>query len=220
MVVATRAFCQSLPDSLPPASSTENQEIEFNDNGESIRKPSNLNTKKLQTNFTIGSSFTTTSGYGSGLTNFISPTLSYRVNPRLSFRAGITISNTFLFDYQPWFSNETFTPYDANFTQALVFVEGSYLVTPKLRLTGGAFKLFTIDDNSPSFNPYTTNEPYGFYLNADYEIKEGMHFQAGFSYTKGINPYRYSPLYDPSPFQGSFMPTPYARDPFYQPFGW
>lgn len=178
--------------------------------------------KRLQTNVMIGTQFSTSSWFGSGLTTYIAPSLSYRISPRFSVRGGLVISNTSLFDYRPWFSAEGSPSYNANFTQAIIYLEGSYRVTDKLTISGAGFKQFTVTDNSNFYNPYSRNEPYGIYLNADYKIAEGVHIQAGFGYSKGYSPYMGSPLYNPSPFSGgSFYSSPFYRDPFNPvPFGW
>ena len=197
-------------DTLPPS-------ITVDQDGTLIAPP-----KRMQTNVMIGTQFSTSSWFGSGLTTFISPSVSYRVSPRFSVRGGLTIANTALFDYKPWFALEGSPTYDANFTKAVLYLEGSYQVTDRLTISGAGFKEFTITDNSNFYNPYSNNEPYGIYLNADYKIAEGVHIQAGFGYTRGYSPYMGSPMYDPSPISGgSFHPSPFQRNTFNNsPFGW
>jgi len=197
-------------DSIPPAMSEEEP-------GKAIRPP-----KRLQTYIGIGTEFTTSSGFGSGFSTYISPSLSYRVSPRFSVRTGVTISNTTLFNYRPWYWSEPSQQLDANFTKAMIWVQGSYMVTDRLTISGAGFKEFTLSDNSTYYNPYTDNNPYGIYLNASYKINDRMYIQAGFGYTKDYMPYMGSPMYDPSPFsRGSFHHQPFHHDPFYQdPFRW
>ncbi len=162
---------------------------------------------RFNTTLSLGSEFFSSSWYGSGLSTYISPGFSYRVNARLSFRAGVTLSNTALFNYQPWYMAESYPPVNANFSKALLFVEGTYLVSDRLILSGGAFKEFTLDSRSPVALPFTENNPEGFYLNVDYRIADGVHIQAGFSFTKGYVPFYGAPLYDPSPlYRNSFTP--------------
>jgi len=178
---------QVISDSLPPSQSEENVPVGTS-SGHQLKSAISLGTDIFS------------SGFGSGFTTYISPAFSYRVNARLSFRAGVTLSNTALFNYRPWFVPEPYQSVNANFSKALLFVEGSYLVSERLTLTGGVFKEFTLDSQSPVILPYTSNNPEGFYLNADYRITNGVHIQAGFGYTKGYVPFYGSPLYDPSPF--------------------
>lgn len=178
--------------------------------------------KRMQTNVILGTQFSGSSYYGTGLTTFISPSISYNVSPRFSVRGGLTISNTSLFNYRPWYAVEGTSPFDANFSKALIYLEGTYRITERLTISGAGFKEFTIADNSPINNPFSKNEPYGIYLNAQYKITERAFFQVGFGYTKGYSPYIGSPMYDPSPFSGgAFSPSPLQRDPFNsRPFGW
>jgi len=198
-------------DTLPPSAGP--------DSGITLPIPA----KRLQTNVTIGTQFSTSSWFGSGLTTYIAPTLTYRVSPRFSVRGGLAIANTSLFDYRPWFSTEGSSTYDANFTRAILYLEGSYRVTDKLTISGAGFKEFTITDNSRFYNPYTQNEPYGIYLNADYRISDNVHIQAGFGYTKGYSPFMGTP-YTPigTPFTGgAFYSSPFQPDPFHSgPTAW
>lgn len=178
--------------------------------------------KRMQTSVMIGTQFSTSSWYGSGLTTFISPSLSYLVSPRFSISGGVTVSNTSLFNYRPWYAVEPTSPFDANFSKALIYLEGSYRVTERLTISGAGFKEFTITDNSPFYNPLTKNEPYGIYLNADYKVSERAHIQIGLGYSRGYSPYSGSPIYDPSPFSGgAFSPSPFQHTPFNsRPLGW
>lgn len=178
--------------------------------------------KRMQTNIIIGTQISSSSWYGSGLTTFVSPSVSYQVSPRFSLRGGLSVANTTLFNYRPWFAAEGSSTFDANFTKAVLYLEGSYRVTDKLTISGAGFKEFTLTDNSNFYNPFSQNEPYGIYLNADYKIADGVHIQAGFGYTRGYSPYMGSPMYDPSPFSvGSFSSSPFHRNPLNTgPFGW
>jgi hypothetical protein len=162
-----------------------------------------LSSGRVHTNLTIGSSFSSWSGYGSMLTTYVSPSFSYRVSPKITLRAGITISNNALFGYRPWYGAESLNTYDANFSKALVYLEGTYLVTNRLTISGLAYKEFTIDDNSRFTNPFTRNNPQGIYMNADYRISDGFHFQAGFGYSKGYSPFPVSTGFAPAGFPGS-----------------
>jgi len=198
-------------------SDTIPQSVTIDAEGEQITPP-----KRLKTNVMIGTQFSGSSYYGTGLTTFISPSISYRVSPRFSVSGGLTVSNTSLFNYRPWYAAEGSSPFDANFSKALIYLEGTYRISERLSISGAGFKEFTITDNSPFYNPLSKNEPYGIYLNAQYKIAERAYFQVGFGYTSGYSPYMGSPMYDPSPFSGgTFSPSPFQQDPFNsRPFGW
>jgi len=170
-------------DSIPSAITGE-------ESGKLIRAP-----KRLQTNVSIGTAFTTTSGFGSGFSTYLSPTLSYRVSPRFTVRGGVSVSNTTLFNYQPWYTIEPSQQLNANFTKALIWVQGSYMVTDRLMISGAGYKEFTVTDNSPTYNPYTSNNPYGIYLNATYKINDRMFIQAGFGYRRNQMPFQNDPFF-------------------------
>ncbi|TSA27752.1 MAG: hypothetical protein D4R67_05560 [Bacteroidetes bacterium] len=183
-----------------------------------------LPSKRMQTYVTIGTQFSNSAWLGSGLTTFIAPSVSYQVSPRFSIKGGLTLSNTTLFNYRPWYSLESGQTSDVNFTRALVYLEGSYRINDRLTLSGAGFKEFTVQDNSTFYNPCTRNSPQGIYLNADYRIADGVHIQAGFTYTRGYNPYYNSPFPNPSPFYGPsplYDPSPFSGGAFHSsPFNW
>ena len=159
--------------------------------------------KKFDYGLTLGSQFTSVSGFGSGLNTYIAPHFSYSLNKRLSIGGGISITTTNYFNARSWFQNEQFAGSNGNFTNATVFVNGQYLVNDRLTLYGSAFKIFPVNKDplpySP-FNPVSRNGAQGVNFNVDYKIGEHIHIQAGFRYSQGLNPYNTNSYYN-DPFQ-------------------
>ncbi|MDP4282094.1 MAG: hypothetical protein Q8867_08085 [Bacteroidota bacterium] len=160
-----------------------------------------LQRQKLSMHYTVGSSFTMTSGYGSGLTSWVSPTVSYPVNSRFSVHAGLTIMNTTLYGYRPYYysvleNSPLNTKYSGNISSAMISFSGSYKVNDRLTITGSAYKQFPLYSN-PSKNPYYTPDVKGMYMNVGYKILDNMYIQAGFGFQKGGVYGDYSPFGDP-----------------------
>ncbi len=158
-----------------------------------------LQQKKFDYGVNLGSEFTSVSGFGSGLSTYISPHFTYRVNKRFNIGGGINIVTTNYINARSWYQNEQSAGSNGNYSSASIFVCGQYLVNERLTLSGSAFKLFPITkDPLPynPFNPVSRNGAQGVNFNVDYKIGEHMHIQAGFRYSQGLNSYNANPYYN------------------------
>jgi hypothetical protein len=153
---------------------------------------------KLHVGVQVGTEFMTTSGYGSGLSTFLSPTLTYPVSKRFVLTGGISVVNTTLYGVKPYYSltGENAAPgFSGNITQTTLWVSGQYLLSDRITLTGTAYKTIDVWRDTPKYNPFYKNNPEGAYLNVGYKINDFMHIEAGFGYSKGYygssfgNPY-------------------------------
>ncbi len=158
--------------------------------------------KKFDYHVTLGSQFTSISGFGSGLNTYVSPHVSYHVNKRLSIGAGISIIQTNYFKARSYFQNEQASYSNGNFTSAMVYVSGQYLVNDRLTISGSAYKQFPISrDPLPynPFNPVSSKGIQGIDMNVGYRIGDHMYIQAGFRFSDGANPY-YTDPFNRNPF--------------------
>ena len=163
--------------------------------------------KKFDYGLTLGSEFSSVSGFGSALNTYISPRFSYRLGKKFKVGGGFTITETNYFNALGINSSDQFSRSSGSFTSGTVFINGQYALTDRLTLSGSAFKQFPISGNPLPYNPFTpinSRGAQGVDLNIGYKIGEHMFIQAGFRYTDGVNP-----AYG-SPFGNSY----YSRDPF------
>ncbi len=166
--------------------------------------------KKFDYGVTLGSEFTSTSGFGSGLNTYLTPHFSYNINKRLSIGGGFSIVQTNYFKARSYFQNEQNSFSNGSFTSAMIFVNGQYLVNDRLTIYGSAFKQFPItNDPLPynPFNPVSPNGAQGVNFNVGYKVGKNMFIQAGFRYTQGVNPYSPNPFYNDPFHSGSFVPA-------------
>lgn len=165
----------------------------------------------LNYNLSIGTQFTSVSGYVSGITSFLTPHFSYTVNKRLRIGGGFSLSNTNYFNIQSFSTGESPISSNGNFTTATIFVNGQYLVNDRLTIYGSAFKQIPIDGDPLPYNSYypvSRKGAQGININMDYRIGEHFHIQAGFRYTEGRR-------------NDCFYPTvPFLSDPWNQTEGW
>jgi len=171
-----------------------------------------LQPKKFNYNLTLGSEFTSISGYGSALNTYVTPRVSYNVNKRLSIGGGISVIQTNYFNAKSYYQNEQPFSTSGNFTSGMIFVNGQYLVNDRLTISGSAYKQFPISkDPLPynPFNPVSSKGAQGVDFNIGYRIGNHMYIQAGFRYSEGQNPFYANP-FSRSPFMNDSYGSQYG----------
>ncbi len=174
----------------------------------SMQKQNHFIPRKMDFGIQVGTQFSTSS-YGTGFSTFISPHLTYRLSKRFSMSGGVSIVNTSLngLSYTSVSRNEY--SLNGNYTSAMVFLSGQYLVNERLTISGTAYKQFNLFGNIPGYKSFGNNDAQGIYMNVKYTILENVHLEAGFGYSRGYNPF--NSLYN-DPFNRSF------GDPFFHQF--
>ncbi len=177
-----------------------------------------LEPKKFNYGVTVGSQFTSVSGFGSALSTYVTPRVSYNINNRLSIGGGLSIAQTNYFKTRAYFQNESASGSSGNYTSGTIFIEGNYLVNDRLTIYGSAFKQFPISQQSLQYNPYnpiSSKGAQGIDLNVAYKLGEHVFIQAGFRYSDGINPCYADPFN-----RHSFMNEPFGSQPGFGPPRW
>jgi hypothetical protein len=162
--------------------------------------------KKWDYGIQLGTSVTFAGRYGSALSTSVSPHFSWQPTARFRLNAGVSIVNTTLFGYKPYhYGYETGSPLDGNYTHALVYVEGQYLLSKNLMVSGSLYADVPLTGSNPN-NPWSTSSFKGASMDLQYHIGRNATIQAGFSIINSQGPYYYDP----------FRPT---GSMFYDPFG-
>jgi len=146
---------------------------------------------KLHVGVQAGTEFMTTSGNGSGFSTFLSPTLTYPVSKKFIVSGGISIVNTSLYGFKPYYSFPEEKSYTGNITQAMLWVSGQYLLNDRVTITGTAYKTIDIFGEKPGFSSFYKTNPQGAYFNVGYKISDNIHIEAGFGYSQGSNGYSF-----------------------------
>lgn len=163
---------------------------------------------QLHVGVQLGSVFATTSGYGSGFSTYLSPTLTYPVSRRFIISGGISVVNTQLYGVKPFYlfaEGSSLPGFTGNLTQTTLWVSGQYLLSDRITLTGTAFKTINLS-GQPVNSPFFNSNPQGGYLNIGYKVSNSVHIDAGFGYTKGYSGYYYNPY---NPIFGSSNVNPF-----------
>nr|NQU90148.1 hypothetical protein [Bacteroidota bacterium] len=190
-------------DTLPEPATEHTESI----TEEFIEKPGLLSVnpdKKVSLRLEMGTSFGVGSGQGNLFGVYVSPNISYRINPKFRINFGATIRNSNFVNYYSPYSMESTARFSDNFTQTFVYVEGEYMLNPRLMLTAKAYKeVYTF--NEPSVNPRALNmDNGGVAVGFNYKVNENTRIGAEFSFNKGRSPYQ--PYFPGSVFGSGYNP--------------
>lgn len=154
-----------------------------------------------------GTEFMSSSDYGSGLSTYISPTLTYPVSKRFQLSGGIGIVNTSYYGIKPWYSSSEANSFTGNITSARLWISGQYLLGDRITITGTAYKTIDVPGVNP-INNFYKNNPQGAFMKVGYRVSDHMQIEAGFGYSQGYNGYSFG-----SPYSRGFGASGY--DPFF-----
>ena len=136
-----------------------------------------------------GSNFRGNTWFGTSLT----PALAYNVSSRFRLKAGVTVMQGFGNGY--YGVSETGYYSRQNPTTTGIFVQGDYILSNKLMLSGAVYKYF-----SPvNFNDPAQKGPEGesYMLNLNYRPVRNFEINATFEYSHGTGLYHHDPFYQP-----------------------
>jgi len=170
--------------------------------------------KKPVFHVTAGLEFSTTSGYGSGFTQYVVPTVSYPLGKKFMISGGIAIANTNYFNAKPFYPGENFQPYNGNYTSLTIFASGTYFVNDRLTISGSLYKEIPVAGKPLPYSPYNPisgQGSQGVNMNVQYKIGQHMFIQAGFGIHQGRDPYStnpFSPYHTGAPGSMNMMGLP------------
>jgi len=153
----------------------------------------------VSVDLSMGMSFTSAAGGGVFAGSYVSPFVSYDVSKRFRLKVGAGIFNNFGgYAYSP---HGIYSPYAYSpMTFSRVMVGGDYLLNEKVTFSGMVYK---------DFNPFVGNnqdtdlqlqDGEGFMFNLNYRPAENFEINIGIDYSRGQNPYYYSPFRQSSLF--------------------
>ncbi len=156
----------------------------------------------------LGSYYINNGAYGSLFGTYVAPHIGLQISDRFRLQTGGTFS---------WSSVTEQAAEGLPNTGALpsnIYVSGSYLVNPKVIISGTIFKEFSLLSNNPDEKVHPRAFSYdrdGFIIGASYRPTENMRIEARFGYSRGDSPYPYYPLSPISNFNPALRLSP---DPF------
>lgn len=159
--------------------------------------------KKPDADVTFGTSFSTDLKRGYSFSTFAAPEIKYRTSKRFTIRGGISLVNT------EYHNSMIYSPagigiYSGNITQGMIYISGDYMLSPRLFLSGTAYKEFSIDHSSSGNILNPAFEGKGLMMNVRFIPSDHVTIDAGVEFYQGNNPYR--SMYN-NPFYRPFAPT-------------
>ena len=149
----------------------------------------------FQTGAFAGSDFHGNSWFGTS----VAPALAYNVSDRFRLKVGVNITQGYGNALYGWYDN-FYYPANNSPTTTSIFVQGDYLLSNKLMLSGAVYKYFSpynININDPRFK---SPDGEGILFNINYRPARNFEINASFEYGRGNSPYYRSPFYQPTLF--------------------
>jgi len=146
----------------------------------------------------VGTSFTSFSGYGSGISSFAMPTMDYQINNKFGINAGLMMINNNMNSVPYYFSSENANnTFSGNVNHSIFFASGTFQLSKKLTVSGSAFKQISNNGNMEKVNPQAFNfDSKGVSIGLKYQLSKNASFGAEIHMIKGFTPY--------SPYQTLF----------------
>jgi hypothetical protein len=150
-------------------------------------------------NVQVGTGFGSNFHGNSSFYTFASPSLAYNLTTRFRLKTGVTVFNNFgsplYTGYDPYYS-----PAISSGTTTSVFVQGDYLLSNKLMISGALYKDFSTFNLHSTDPRLKTPESQGMILNLNYRPTSSVEINASFGYGTGNR----SMLHDPFNRNGMF----------------
>ena len=157
----------------------------------------------------IGVSMQVGTGFGSNFRGnssfytFVSPSIAYNLTPRFRLKTGVTVFNNF---GGPLYtgSDPYYSPVMPSGTTTSVFVQGDYLLSNKLMISGALYKDFSTFNAHVTDPRFKSPESQGMILNLNYRPTSGVEINASFGYGNGNGSMFHDPFYRPGMFTGGY----------------
>jgi hypothetical protein len=150
----------------------------------------------------VGTGFGSNFHGQSSFSTFVSPALAYNVSSRFRLKAGVTVFNNFGDPLYGGYDNY-YSPVMPGGTTTSVFVQGDYLLSNKLMLSGALYKDFSTFNAHVTDPRLKTPESQGMILNLNYRPTSHFEINASFGYGTGNRSMLHDPFYRNSMFPGN-----------------
>jgi hypothetical protein len=149
----------------------------------------------------VGTGFAGNFKGNSSFSTFVSPALAYNVSPRFRIKTGVTVFQNF---GDPYYAGYDYynSPVIQSGTTTSLFIQGDYLLSNKVMLSGAFYKDFNSFNANISDPRLKTPESQGMILNLNYRPTSSFEINASFEYGNGNRSAFSSPFYPGSMFPG------------------
>jgi hypothetical protein len=134
---------------------------------------------------------------------FLSPSFAYNVSDRFRLKAGVTVTQGFGNGFYGGYENLYHSPNTGTTTTA-IFVQGDYLLSNKVMLSGAVYKEFSPFNAHVTDPRLKTPENQGMLLNLSYRPFSNFEINASFEYGQGNRSVLNDPFYRHGMFPGFY----------------
>jgi hypothetical protein len=196
LTCSLNAFCQYYYSGLSSSFEMPRTQYTVDSTGNLLFKPGDIGFS-MQVGTSFGSNFHGNSSFGT----FVSPALAYNVSNRFRLKAGVTVFNNFGDPYYAGYDNY-YSPVMSNGTTTSVFVQGDYLLSNKLMISGALYKDFSTFNTHVTDPRFKNPESQGMILNLNYRPARNFEINASFGYGTGNRSMLHDPFYRNGMFPG------------------
>jgi hypothetical protein len=143
---------------------------------------------RLKFHLDAGAFAGTSFGSGDYFGTYVSPQINYRLSPKFTLTAGMTLTNTI---GNPWYSCSIEGQYgypSANFTRSFLYASGAYQLSERLVLSGTVYKEINLYNQDSFSKNNNTGDYHGMIMGVDYKIGKNIFIQGQIEISN--NPYR------------------------------
>ena len=189
------AFSQYYYSGLSSSFNMPRTQYVVDSTGNLLFKPGDIGFS-MQVGTTFGGNFKGNSAFST----YVSPAMAYNISPRFRLKAGVTIFQNFGDPYYAGY--DYYSPVINSGTTTSVFVQGDYLLSNKLLLSGAFYKDINAFNSNISDPRLKTPDSQGMILNLNYRPTSSFEINASFEYGNGTRSALHSPFYPGSMFPG------------------
>jgi len=137
----------------------------------------------------------------------ISPSVSFKLKPKLHLVTGMSYQTYFVNTNKSVVEEANQFNHATNISVGTIYISGIYELNSKTTIRSTAWKQFDLSSPKTTLNPRATNfEAEGINVGINYKVNDHFQIDASFDYSNGYNPYRsaYQRFgnYSSSPFGG------------------
>jgi hypothetical protein len=142
---------------------------------------------KLDYHLSVGTTFITSKGFGSGSASYVTPELTYKFTPRFHLNVGVMVlQSNFLVNRYSLMANEPSVVVKTKpSTNFLAFVSGDYLINDKLMVSGTLVK--DLSGSGGNNSAYGNNNFQSMSVHLDYKLTKNITIGAGMHMSNGNN---------------------------------
>jgi len=155
----------------------------------------------------LGTSFGSAGGLGNVYGTYLAPRFSYQASERFRLTGGVVFSTTGMNASFTMPVPEGMNMFSGSGSSMLAYASGQYLVTPKLLISGTAYKNFAPGAKFGQTNGiFPQNMDFqGMSMSLDYQLAKGVSLGASFHYDNNPFGFGYSPFHRNS----GYLPLPW-----------